>query len=272
MEIYIGFDSAWTDNLKAPGAVCAVVWEGDQVSRFHPPRLATFDQALAFVKAHKTDNSYTLLAIDQPTIVANKTGMRPVERVAASPIGFSGGGVQPSNTGNVGMFCAAAPIWRFKRALGAREDPELGRTAAEGLHIIEVFPALALLSFNDDFFGQGLAPRYNPSRRKTFSLKHWADVAGTATKVARSLRCYELADWCQSVGKILNPKKSDQDFLDAALCTLFSIWWRRSPRENSTVIGDQKTGYIVAPVTPRVRERLKKKAFDLSVPIDTIAS
>ena len=24
MDVYIGFDSAWTDNPKAPGAICAI--------------------------------------------------------------------------------------------------------------------------------------------------------------------------------------------------------------------------------------------------------
>jgi predicted RNase H-like nuclease len=49
MDAYVGFDSAWTDNAKAPGAICAVGVEGGHPVQFHKPRLASFDQALTFI-------------------------------------------------------------------------------------------------------------------------------------------------------------------------------------------------------------------------------
>ena len=45
MDIYIGFDSAWTDNPKAPGAICGVGIENDQPVWFHPPQLVSAGQA-----------------------------------------------------------------------------------------------------------------------------------------------------------------------------------------------------------------------------------
>jgi predicted RNase H-like nuclease len=84
----------------------------------------------------------TLVAIDQPTIVPNQSGMRPAERVAASAISWLGGGVQPANRSRIGMFDDGAPIWRFLTNLGALENPERTRSADDGLYIMEVFPAL----------------------------------------------------------------------------------------------------------------------------------
>ncbi len=133
---------------------------GPSLCQFQAPRLVSFARAHAFIRAASSDDGCTLLALDQPTIVPNATGMRPVERAAASLISWLGGGVQPSNTGRLGMFCSASPIWRLLTELGAVENPEEARLATQGLYLMEVFPALALASFSDEFFGRLNGPRY----------------------------------------------------------------------------------------------------------------
>ena len=158
----IGFDSAWTDNIKTPGAVCALVMGKDGTVSFKPPCHALFGEALAFIEAERRSCDTCLVALDQPTIVPNTTGSRPVDRVAGSLISFIGGGVQPANRSKKGMFDDDAPLWCFKAHLGAMEDPELGRTAENGLFIIEVFPALALPAFEVAFNGHLKGPKYKP--------------------------------------------------------------------------------------------------------------
>jgi predicted RNase H-like nuclease len=268
MVTYIGFDSAWTDNPKAPGAICAVSMEDRQEARFCPPKLVSFDQALTFIRSLHRDADTTLVALDQPTVVANSTGMRPVERVAASLVSWLGGGVQPSNRGRLGMFCDASPIWRFLSALGATEDPERARTAAQGLYLMEVFPALALASLGADFFGRLAAPKYNPARRKTFRAEDWARVAQAAAHEAQALGCEELARWCRDAASVEGPLKADQDMMDCALCVLVALRWRLRPRADSLLLGDSATGYMVLPASPSVRDRLTESARKLSVPID----
>ena len=213
MDIYIGFDSAWTDNPKAPGAICAVGIENGRLARFHAPQLVSFGQALTFIHKARSETGATLIALDQPTVVPNLTSIRPVERVAASLIGWLGGGVQPSNRGRQGMFCDASPIWRFLTALGAEESPEQARAAVNGLHLIEVFPALALASLDSGFFGRLRAPRYNPDRKKTFCPADWVRVAEVAARESDMMGCKEPAEWCRMVGRTDWPSKADQDKL-----------------------------------------------------------
>ena len=88
MDIYISFDSAWTDNSKAPGAICAVGIQDGHLSLFHAPQLVSFDQALTFIRKTRSGDGVTIVALDQPTKVPNLTSMRPVERVAASLISW----------------------------------------------------------------------------------------------------------------------------------------------------------------------------------------
>jgi predicted RNase H-like nuclease len=267
MDIYIGFDSAWTDNRTAPGAICAVGVDGNRPVRFDPPRLVSFAEALGFIRDIQS-TGVTLIALDQPTVVPNMTSMRPVERVAASLISWLGGGVQPANRSRLGMFCDAAPIWGFLGALGAVEDPELARIAGTGLYLMEVFPALALASLG--FFGRLEAPRYNPARSKTFRMDDWVRVAAAAATQADALGHPELADWCRDAGGICHPRKADQDRLDAALCVLIALHWRQRPRDASVLLGDLEAGYIVAPASRAVRDRLAQAAARYGVALDGV--
>jgi predicted RNase H-like nuclease len=270
MDIYIGFDSAWTDNPKTPGSICAVGIENGRQTQFSAPRLVSFDQALTFVRRVRSDSGNTLIALDQPTVVPNLTGMRPVERVAASLVSWLGGGVQPSNRGRVGMFCDASPIWHFLNLLGAVEDPEKARTATDGLYLIEVFPALALASLGFEFFGRLRGPRYNPARKKTFRADDWIRVADATEREARRLGCEELAGWCRNARGVARPRKANQDMMDSVLCVLTALRLRLDFRVASLLLGDLTTGYMVLPASPQVREYLTPPARKYSVAMDGV--
>lgn len=116
----VGFDSAWTDNPKAPGAICVIRLDGDGAHLYLAPRLASFAEALAVIERERKEAQKCLVALDQPTIVPNLTGSRPVDRVAGSLISWIGGGVQPASRSKKGMFDDGAPIWRFKQTQARR--------------------------------------------------------------------------------------------------------------------------------------------------------
>jgi predicted RNase H-like nuclease len=268
-DVYIGFDSAWTDNAKAPGAICAARMEGGRTIDWLPPRLSGFDAALEFIQAVRSDDGVTLIALDQPTLVPNASSMRPVERAAASVVSFLGGGVQGAHTGRIGMFCANSPVWPFLRAVGAVEDPEQARTAAEGTFLMEVFPALALPSIDETFAVRMGAPKYNPGNRKQYKTADWTRVTAAVAKEADGLGCPELAAWCREAGGLAKPRKADQDRLDAGICLAIALRWRTKPREMSIMMGDLTTGYMVTPASEGMRERLVVAAAKMGgVPVD----
>ncbi|MEI7601546.1 MAG: DUF429 domain-containing protein, partial [Aestuariivirga sp.] len=93
--VIFGFDSAWTDAPKAPGAICAIAFDDHGQVEFHEPRLVSFAEARVFIEALRQDFAVSIVALDQPTIVPNASGSRPVDKVAASLVSFVGGGVQP---------------------------------------------------------------------------------------------------------------------------------------------------------------------------------
>lgn len=266
---FVGFDSAWADNPKAPGAICSATIAGDRWLEFRAPESAGFDQALAFIEARDRADALTLIALDQPTTVPNDTGMRPVEKVVASVISWMGGGVQPVNRRRP-FFGPDAPVSWFLAKLGPVEDPEAARAAVRGRYLIEVFPALALASLGDSFFGRSKGPRYNPGRRQTFQIEDWRAVIEAARREAARHHCASLVDWLDGLRSEATPSKSDQDRLDAALCLLIAMRWRLAPRSASAILGDLNSGYIVAPVRETVMARLLEEAARRNVPVDAI--
>ena len=183
--IIFGFDSAWAGN--ASGGICSIAFDAQGNPDFCEPLLVSFDEALDFIEAEREGYQLSLVAIDQPTIVPNREGSRPADKVAGSVISFAGGGVQPANRSerNEFIFGDDAPIWRFISQLDAAQEPIEARSAASGHFLIEVFPAMALLALNSDFYQRRGAPKYNPANRIKFQLEHWQAVARTVAATAQ---------------------------------------------------------------------------------------
>ena len=275
-EAFVGFDSAWAG--KAPGGIASATFSQDRLVHTHLPEPAGFDHAAAIVEELASTHDYVLVAIDQPTIVPNQTGSRPVDRVAASLVSRLRGGVQPANQGKtksgrtmpskVRMFGPEAPIWQFLRRIDAVQNPPQSRSAASGRHAIEVFPALALPALEPAILQRKRAARYNPANRRRFSLSDWRLVARAASRHAAALRLAAISDWARNLPELQKPTKTDQDCLDAAICLIVALQWRRAPRNQVTVIGDTQSGYMVSPVTPATRAILQSAATKRAVPID----
>lgn len=263
----VGFDSAWTDSPKAPGAICVIRIDGLRARLYLEPRLASFGDALEIIRGERSDTDKCLVALDQPTIVPNTSGSRPVDKVAGALISWIGGGVQPANRSKLGMFDDTAPIWRFKRDLGAIEDPDLARTASTGLFLIEVFPALALATIDRAFCRRLGAPKYNPTRRKRFREEDWQAVGSTIHQFGTLRALDQLEQWCTAHSALRSPKKADQDKVDAIICGLVGLHWLAAPRELSVMIGDLDSGYMIAPAINGVHERLTAAAILRGVPI-----
>lgn len=267
--VIFGFDSAWTDAPKAPGAICALAFDEQGQFAFHEPRLVSFSEALVFIDSLRRGFDLSLVALDQPTIVPNAGGSRPVDKVAASLVSFVGGGVQPANRSKIGMFCDNAPIWPFVSSLNANMDPVASRNARSGHFLIEVFPALALPSLKHAFSQRLQAPKYNPQNRRKFRLFDWLSVLRVIQEAAEDYSLRSFSDWANQMSIITQPRKADQDRLDAALCALIGLNWRAGPLNSSAILGDLHSGYMVTPISDATRSRLVQAATRHGVPISS---
>lgn len=266
-EAFVGFDSAWAG--KAPGGVAWASFANRRLTACAEPQLAGFDKAAQIIETLRTEHDYVLVAVDQPTVVPNQTGQRPVDGVARALIGGLRSGVQPANRGKETMFGPKAPIWRFLDRLGARQDPAAARTAAEGLYLLEVFPALALPALQPEILARRKAAFYNPARTKTFTPSDWRLVGDAVRQSADRWGLAPLSEWAGRQTELTAPSKQDQDRLDSAICLLVALEWRQAPRDRVVVIGDAQTGYMVTPVSTETRTILERAAKQQAVPFDS---
>mgnify|MGYP000420347214 CR=1 FL=1 len=166
----VGFDSAWTAGRT--GALTAIRADGDGLTVAAAPAPCTFDRARDLIAGLRARGP-VLLAIDQPLVVPNPTGSRPVDRVAGSLISRRRGGVQPANTSKAAMFGPDAPIWKFLReAAPTSIDPCVRPDAPGSLWALEVFPALASVGLFPEVQAAHLL-KYNPVVRRMFSPGDW---------------------------------------------------------------------------------------------------
>jgi predicted RNase H-like nuclease len=198
-----------------------------------------------------------MVLIDQPTIVKNAEGQRPVETIVSSVIGARYGGMQPAYTGKAEMFGCGARIWPFLTRFGGAADPLVRST---GTRVIETYPVLMMISLGwmlPDSRPGGRLPKYNPDRRATFSRSDWEHVCIRARDAFIARGVAGTSQWLDQMALIQAPRKSDQDRVDAVLCLLVAMYLASG--EECLMVGDQETGYIVVPHSLSLCEELERR-------------
>lgn len=256
--LLIGFDSAWSRYNN--GAVVGVIREHNgSLRELEPPQKTSFAKAETIIHEWQNNEhvSKTIILLDQPTIVTNAQGQRPVENIVASPVGRRYGGVQPANTSRDEMFGPGAPVWQFLNQFGGVADP---LSPASIVNVYETYPVLAMIAFEwilRDARVTGRLPKYNPKRKKTFSICDWQFVCDRLAEEFAARHLSKLEEWIKEVRSKPHPRKADQDCLDACVCLLVALYVAEF--RDCLMVGNIDTGYIVVPHGERLRNELEER-------------
>ncbi len=264
--VYIGFDSAWTEGNV--GAVSAIAEDPVGRTQFLAPVPLRFRQAVAKIQSFSPGASLRVLAIDQPTIVANSVGGRPVELAVAGVVGAMRGGVQMASRSRAGMFDDAAPIWKLLHELDYQQQPFASRPRS-GAYVLEVYPCLNILGLVPDFLDRRRCAKYNPRQKKTFDIHDWRRLCQFLSSYGKRHDVTGLDEWADGHGQLARPRKADQDRLDAALTAILAHEWAHGgvAAASGLVVGDTATGYMFTPADAALVELLSASAQRRSVPI-----
>ena len=289
-HVYTGFDSAWSANNN--GAVVSAI-EENGTRRLVGPTVASFDVAAEHIEEVGEEAATHAIAIDQPLIVKNGDGQRPVETVVGSPIGRRRGGVCSSNLGEHNrasaanqraMFGDGAPIWPFLATLntaGFIHDPRVVDSAAAPVdrYYVEVYPALANLglfpryrearAIKGDQKQIASVPKYNPENRNNFSIDDWRRLCGEVRAMLATFGV-DASAWLESAAAKERPRKRDQDQLDALIALGVILQWHE--RRPSCVIGGIASGYMVTPQVPSLCDELRRSADKIGVSFYAVPS
>jgi predicted RNase H-like nuclease len=253
--LLVGFDSAWTADRR--GALIGVVVRDDGTrEELGPPRIANFREADRIVIDWETAHSptFTLVFLDQPTIVENSVWQRPVEKIVGSAVSRRYGGMQPANTSRDEMFGRTAPVWTFLDRFGGPANFS-GSRCTTG--VVETYPALTLIALGwtlPDSRPTGRLPKYNPERR-TFSRSDWEYVCRFVCTAFSERGLVEIARWVDDQVSNGSLRKEDQDCLDACLCLLVALYLAEG--RECLMVGNQGRGYIVVPYSADLRAELE---------------
>lgn len=262
-SLVIGFDSAWSLN-NSGGIVGVFVTENGEINSLGEPIVKNQEGAACLIEkwqeAHNPKS--TVILIDQPTIVPNSHGQRPVENIVGSPISRRYGGVQSSNRSKKELFGDSAPIWEFLMKFdGAcnpvRNFPNQHRKS----YVIETYPALAMIAMGwlpaDNHINPratGRLPKYNPDNRRRFSYEDWRFVCHQTAISMGKQGLSHLEKWITNAENNESPRKQDQDCLDACICLLIGM--HLVGKKDCLFVGDMDTGYIVVPYGESLHKEL----------------
>ena len=261
--LLVGFDSAWT-RRKIGAIIGAVIHDDGRIAELGPPRRAQFEDAAGIIREWQTAHSAssTLVLLDQPTIVVNDVGQRPVEHIVCASVSRRRGGMQPANRGRTNMFGPAAPVREFLAGFGGAANPF---NDAQSTRVLETYPVLAIMALGwtlaDEERPAGRLPKYNPQRRKTFATSDWAHVCRRTSMRLAAEGAPESAAWAETAATNTKPTKSDQDQLDACICLVSALHLAKG--RDALFVGCCATGFIVVPDSEMLRNELERRCVEL---------
>lgn len=256
--LLVGFDSAWTPTKR--GALVGLVRADDGTFKeLDIPRGVNYSEAESKILGWQDQEqpATTIVLLDQPTIVENATGQRPVENLVASPVSRRYGGVQPANTARGEMFGSGAPVRHFLQRFGGPASP---LEPVAGTRVLETYPVLTMIALGwtlPDTRPTGRLPKYNPERRRTFSLFDWEFVCQQTSCELAARGLQQVVGWLDVIAKKPSPRKEDQDCLDACLCLLVALYLDEG--RECLMVGDMSTGYILVPSSESLRKELEAR-------------
>jgi predicted RNase H-like nuclease len=260
--LIVGFDSAWTAH-KRGAIVGALIGDDGVCSEIEAPQAASFDDASRIIDQWQaaTKPKRTIVMLDQPIVVANDSGQRPVENMVSSSVGRRRGAVQPSSRARAEMFGPDAPVHEFLKRFEVSVNPEVTLGAA---CVIETYPVLSLIAMNwtldDEERGKRL-PKYNPERQ-TYSDADFQYVCGKVHDALLEPGFEATRDWLERIMHPARPttraeRKTNQDGLDACLCLLVGIHVAKGL--NCLYVGSGETGYMVVQYSDALFQEISKR-------------
>ena len=142
--LLVGFDSAWTPT-NSGALVGALHFDNGTFHGLGTPQIVDYRAAEDVILKWQTEQAptATVVLLDQPTIVTNTAGQRPVENIVGSPISLRYGGMQPANTAREEMFGKQAPVWPFLARFGGPADP---LEPISNTRVFETYPVLTIIA------------------------------------------------------------------------------------------------------------------------------
>ena len=245
---FIGIDLGWQSGPS--GLCCLELVDKSLILRWHSlssgeslDRKATFPEVFDWIERTVPTPSPAIVAIDAPTIIPNKTGMRLPERLVHKHFRKYHAGCHPANLGRP----FAAGLIQFAQEIedrGFAHAPTI-QPQKEGRYQVEVFPHPATIQL----FGLPRILKYKKGRlaEKALELNWLRELILTELPKQEPPLVISELPTIPSTGKEM---KAVEDQLDSLMCAYAGAYWWYWGEKRNLVMGNRITGYIIIPAPP----------------------
>jgi predicted RNase H-like nuclease len=236
--ICIGIDLGWSSGASG---LCCLALNASTLTLLDLQCQQAIADILNWVDQCTTD-APAIIAVDAPTLIPNKTGMRLPDRLAHKYFGKYHAGCYPANQSRP----FADRLMAFGLSLEARgfhHAPTL--TPQEpGRYQIEVFPHPAMVHlFQLNRILKYKKGTVSDRRAELSKLRHYILSILPTLEPALNLQDTDLPVIPQKGAAI----KAVEDQLDSLICAYVAAHWWYWGTQRNWVLGDRSTGYIVVP-------------------------
>lgn len=243
---FIGIDLAWSSGYSG---ICALVWQDNQLQLIELKHLEKLEEILTWIDNFISPLEGALIAVDAPTLISNKTGMRLADKLSHKYFHRYHAGCYPANLSRP----FAQQTVGFGLSLEQRGFVHTPRIEPQkvGRYQIEVFPHPAIVNL----FELDRILKYKKGRleeRKSELIRLYQYIIDKLTsyqpKIILNETVLKIGTGLKQpiTGKEL---KAMEDQLDSIICAYVAAYWWYWGKERNLILGDGDSGYIIVPAS-----------------------
>jgi predicted RNase H-like nuclease len=236
---FLGIDLGWQSG---PSGLCCLTWEDGTLGMTVLERLTTVEEILTWVDDWTAGLADAVVAVDAPTLIPNRTGMRLPDRLAHQYFGKYDAGCYPANRGRP----FANKLIAFGLALEARGFCHAPHRSPQpsGKFQLEVFPhPVTVQLFQLPKILKYKKGRLAERRPELEKLRQYQLSVLPTLEPALALTDTDLP----TIPQTGTAMKAVEDQLDSLTCAYAAAHWWYWGTERNWVLGDVDEGYIVVP-------------------------
>ena len=232
---FLGIDFGWENK---PSGLAALEWNGHALHLVAFDRLAEIKDILRWVDQHSTAD--TVIGVDAPLVIPNRTGMRGADKLAHSHYGRYHAGCYPASRERSFWKRTTGLATQLKKRGFAHGDQLAAR--ATGRHQIEVHPHAATVQL----FGLDRIVKY---KKGTLAARRAGleRLRGLLLERLPRLTPRLALDTLPEIPDHGPELKDLEDRLDALIAAYVAAHFWYWGQERNDVLGAAADGYIVVP-------------------------
>jgi len=240
---FVGIDLGWRSQ---PSGVCCLHWNNYQLQVLALDCQESLEEILEWCDSFIADNEPALIAVDAPTLIPNRTGMRVPDQLTHKYFGRYHAGCYPANLNR--PFAERTVGFGIRLEKRGFDHAPTITPQKQGRYQIEVYPHAAMIQlFQLDRILKYKKGKIAQRKAELAKLQHYIQQV-----LPQLIPAVNFDDTVNAINTPLNELtgvalKPIEDQLDSLICAYIGAFWWYWGVSRNWVVGDRANGYIIIP-------------------------